>query len=862
MLRASRTTLISVALVSILAVTPPAMAATHRPVIPNGMAGSWKHAQSLRNKLQDPSFASRVAAATHLPPGQPSDLVARDTRTAIEDLRTTVIRARTLLQPLSHPERIVNVQAHPELARRPASREVKHAATAAANAARMIAEALDRDLPTLTAARAPRIPARVDGCDVLDATPALCVGSAADNVYTKDAALLIDLGGNDRYENSAGGARISGDPAGLPVSVNVDLAGDDTYVASHAVSNEGFYGNFTVAQGASYGGVGILVDLLGDDHYIARSPGGARSTVVAQGASTFAGFGGLFDLGGSDVFSSFGNGGAPEGTTAYVRAQGAGADAGVGLLVDAGGAQDVYDVAVQPIEQACWPCGAPPGDGEAVTGATQRYIIAQGAAGAGSGTLFDDGGDNHYVLSARSEWDLPTNATLTWNSRYSFAPAINVYAQGSSLGSDGTLISGTGNDSYAAAFTGTGGLHAIIAVQGAAWEGTGTLLDNGGDDRYSLEASWAVEARAGSTPCVAACDGSVTFDVRRALTSYLIAQGSGYFPGTGALLDAAGADVYRADARTTVTADMTADPDVKSLRAFGRTPFMLVQGSGAFFASGYLLDAGPGADSFDASVDGTVTTAFASSMNPAAVVAAVVAGSLLAQGAAGSNDTGQLVDVAGDGATFAAKETLHARSIPSGGRSLTTYNGSWPLLQGSGNGLLVSGGANSRLWAVPSRPVCPASGPRGSGFWLECGATEATRPNGAGFAGPSSAQTPILWLTRAPTHARRDKGPQQIDARLADPAGAPLEGRTLVVELQEAGDAAWTSLWSVSTETQTDGSLSVDLPVEVPAEDFVQRETNHGVAPDHPFRVVISFGGDRTFYPAMVVSPIILTSSE
>ena len=66
-------------------------------------------------------------------------------------------------------------------------------------AALRLAATLDRTLPRLRVASGP-IPARPPrseppACDVLDASPALCVGGRGPNRYTADTGLLLDLGG-------------------------------------------------------------------------------------------------------------------------------------------------------------------------------------------------------------------------------------------------------------------------------------------------------------------------------------------------------------------------------------------------------------------------------------------------------------------------------------------------------------------------------------------------------------------------------------------------------------------------------------------------------------------------------------------
>ena len=77
---------------------------------------------------------------------------------------------------------------------------------------------------------------RVDGGVIFSAETEwgpVVVGGTGDNVYHKDCCIIIDLGGNDRYMNRAGGA------VGVlskPFSVLIDLAGNDYYSSDRMYS--------------------------------------------------------------------------------------------------------------------------------------------------------------------------------------------------------------------------------------------------------------------------------------------------------------------------------------------------------------------------------------------------------------------------------------------------------------------------------------------------------------------------------------------------------------------------------------------------------------------------------------------------
>jgi hypothetical protein len=106
----------------------------------------------------------------------------------------------------------------------------------------------------------------------------IMIGNKGDNIYTKDCAIIIDIGGNDIYLNNAGGTR----PDGLGASIVIDIKGNDIYRAQD------------FCQGCGYGGVGILVDFAGNDSYSAR--------YYSQGAALL-GFGMLLDEEGDDVYT-------------------------------------------------------------------------------------------------------------------------------------------------------------------------------------------------------------------------------------------------------------------------------------------------------------------------------------------------------------------------------------------------------------------------------------------------------------------------------------------------------------------------------------------------------------------------------
>ena len=127
------------------------------------------------------------------------------------------------------------------------------------------------------------------------------IGGPGPDEHNADAALVIDVGGDDVYRGKTAFGRNS------TCSIVLDLDGDDVYLGEDGAQGSGirgigilwdvagndFYraGNF--AQGAGIFGMGLLVDEVGRDHY----SGGA----FVQAAAAW-GFGGLLDMEGEDLY--------------------------------------------------------------------------------------------------------------------------------------------------------------------------------------------------------------------------------------------------------------------------------------------------------------------------------------------------------------------------------------------------------------------------------------------------------------------------------------------------------------------------------------------------------------------------------
>ena len=280
------------------------------------------------------------------------------------------------------------------------------------------------------------------------------INGSQDDAYNEDALLIIDLGGNDRYLNHAGGS-VNG------ISVLIDLSGDDYYA-----SNKKF------SQGAGLFGIGILADLSGSDTY--------QSGSFSQGAGLF-GIGILVDSGpGNDTFSADtfcqGSGGwgigilsDKLGDTKYCSrtfSQGLGYTLGAGALIDYAG--DDYYISTGTIQN------------------DRPYSMSQGfgqgtrpIASGGVGTLIDYQGNDHYSAYFYAQgcaywYGLGILIDNNGNDRYD----AQVYAQGCGIHlSTGVLIDRNGTDFYNCTYGGN--------AQGAAHDlAVGILVDKNGTDTY------------------------------------------------------------------------------------------------------------------------------------------------------------------------------------------------------------------------------------------------------------------------------------------------------------------------------------------------------------------------------------------
>jgi hypothetical protein len=262
-----------------------------------------------------------------------------------------------------------------------------------------------------------------------------------------DAAILIDLGGNDTYH----GAIAATATTQLPISIAIDMSGNDIYEnANDHLPTQGtgilgagilidgsgkdIYKSVTMSQGCGFFGTGVLLDIDGDDDYKLQTSG--------QGCGYF-GLGFALDIKGSDTRYLYGDG------------QGYGGVAGVGVIADYLG-DDKYSA--EPLASV-----ADRGDYH-----SQGKINANGAQGAGMGRR-GDGSDGHSWAGG-----LGALIDIKGNDQY--------YSGNWTLGcgywfGTGIVYEGEGNDLYKSVyFTQASGAHYCIGV----------ILDEGGDDKHEL----------------------------------------------------------------------------------------------------------------------------------------------------------------------------------------------------------------------------------------------------------------------------------------------------------------------------------------------------------------------------------------
>jgi len=273
-------------------------------------------------------------------------------------------------------------------------------------------------------------------------------GTGRDEHRAQGCAVVVDLGGDDRYEGAIGATS----SLSVPVAVAIDLSGNDVYSSlSWAVP----------AQGAAILGAGVLVDLEGDDRY--------EGAYLAQGAGVF-GLGLLWDEAGKDTYRL------------QYGGQGAGYF-GIGLLVDGGGSDEYY----------LW------GDGQGF-----------GGVGGGVGVLADVDGNDTYTaepdarIAGRGDYHTAMRVPNSNAQGAGMGRRGDISDGHAWAGGLGALIDLRGNDEYVSGnwaagvgyWFGTGILYdgggndeyrsVYFSLASGAHFCIGAVIDEGGDDRYLM----------------------------------------------------------------------------------------------------------------------------------------------------------------------------------------------------------------------------------------------------------------------------------------------------------------------------------------------------------------------------------------
>ncbi len=350
----------------------------------------------------------------------------------------------------------------------------------------------------------------------------LIIGGKDENVYSRDFAFIIDLGGDDTYRCRAGGAlgtlvnsysfvidhegddvyfneerSVSMGSGFLGIGILYDIKGNDVYRGTHyslgtgicgigiLIDNAGEddYRGGCFTQGSGHYGIGILQDIgEGDDRYLAK--------LWAQGFGSTFGYGLLHDVGGDDTYRT---GGEylhapllPNDYQSFSHGFGMGwrprAGGGIGVLYDEDG-NDFYDGEVFCEGSAYWYSLGILVDG----GGNDSYNAAQYAQGAGIhlavGVLWEQGGDDQYhsrngvVGGTAHDLSVAMLVDESGDDSYMVSGGYGI----SLTNSFALFIDKLGNDMYS-----TWEDHSFGSVRWArGFAGCGIFMDLEGRDRYS-----------------------------------------------------------------------------------------------------------------------------------------------------------------------------------------------------------------------------------------------------------------------------------------------------------------------------------------------------------------------------------------
>ncbi|MBI5779612.1 MAG: PDZ domain-containing protein [Planctomycetes bacterium] len=389
----------------------------------------------------------------------------------------------------------------------------------------------------------------------------IIIGGKGNDRYQENAAVIIDIGGDDFYANQQGGSVYETGKPDQPFSIIIDFAGNDRYSSYR-------YG----CQGAGVMGVGILYDGAGDDIYIAQD--------WAQG-SGLLGVGILVDADGEDSYKG----------QEYVQGCGL---FGIGILIDksktqdeSAGANPVRDPLRSSLSEASNVPESeiktseseldtnqsltdddifdePEDEDDISNGASDSYQankFAQGFAGPkGFGLLIDTAGDDNYLASTKHPNGYPDNPGTFDGWSQGCGTGMRAYTDPSMSrsGGIGVLIDQAGDDYYeAGTFSQGGGYYfgwGMLADEGgndeylgtryaqgfAAHSAIGYFIDESGDDQYRTLCG-VVAGLSWDLTCVAFIDkaGNDTYDAGG------FSRGASAHNGFCLFMDLGGKDIYK-----------------------------------------------------------------------------------------------------------------------------------------------------------------------------------------------------------------------------------------------------------------------------------------------------------------------------
>ncbi len=441
-----------------------------------------------------------------LPPGLPEEL-AQGILLLLDALQSAEEILAPLMSRVSPEEsRLLEKYVYPEAASRetrdketqglPKTREIKEALRilekidrmAILESALVLTQALEKTVDIL--ARVGSREGALDPVSFMTPVGRVKIGGTGPDTYREEAALIIDLGGDDTYHGEVAAGRDG------RCALVLDLDGDDLYLGEDFTQGAGFRGIGILwdlkgddlyraercSQGAGLFGIGLLVDGSGSDVYLGES--------FVQAASLW-GWGGLIDLEGEDTYR------CDHAGQAYAEVM------GISCLTDVEGNDKYLSGARAPDRRE--PCMN--------QSFSQGFAVGMRDTAAGGFALLADGsGNDHYQCGYFGQGSSYWMAVgILYDERGKDTYSARRYSQGAGIHfSLGLLLDAEGNDHTCswAVSQGCGhdyGIGMLINESGddtyvSDWlcmgaseaNGIGLFLDNAGDDGYDNPQGMAV----------------------------------------------------------------------------------------------------------------------------------------------------------------------------------------------------------------------------------------------------------------------------------------------------------------------------------------------------------------------------------